>query len=53
MIIQVDNPKTFLLAGGGGSRGKGQGYRARRGVDGEFRAIILINDRLYHPYRAL
>ena len=52
--------------GGGGDRGEGGGCRleegvqvrrggrvrdmVRRGVGGEFRAISLKSDRMYHPY---
>ena len=36
--------------GGGSEEGTGQGYSARRGVGGEFRAIFLISDTLYHAY---
>ena len=30
MIIQVDNPKTFLLAGGGGEQRKGAGVQGKK-----------------------
>ena len=42
MIIHDDNPNQGLFFWG-------EGYRVRRRVGGEFRAMILIGDRLYHP----
>ena len=51
-IIKI---KDFCRGRGGGGVSRryevaaGHGYRAKRGVGREFRAIILISDILYHP----
>ena len=51
MIIHDDNPNQRFLWEWGGEEGAGPGYRARRGVGGEFRAMRRMRDTLYLPYK--